>query len=332
VTLLVTGASGFMGRALVARLAKQHDVVGLVRSPGKAAIVEALGARPVLGDITDRSSLDAAMQGCRAVFHLAAAVGESTPPEVLHRTNVGGTTQVAQACAQAGVARLIHASSTAVYGSVQEFDIDETRPVRRSGQPYHDSKVGAEEAARATLQGSATELVILRPSHVYGPESEHFTKRPIRMLLQGKAFVIGDGSYLFKPLFIDNFVDAAVLALERPEAAGEALNLTDGFTISWRALFDGYADLLGCEKRYRSLPRPVAMGLGRLFAAGSKVTGRKAPFTHHTVRAVSSRNSYSPARAQQVLGWHPEVDFAGALERVQAWLDTIGGASSLLEG
>ena len=76
-TLLVTGASGFMGRALVARLAKQHDVVGLVRSPGKAAIVEALGARPVLGDITDRSSLDAAMQGCRAVFHLAAAVGEA---------------------------------------------------------------------------------------------------------------------------------------------------------------------------------------------------------------------------------------------------------------
>lgn len=307
--VLLTGANGFMGRALLRRLAARPCTIvsGLVRSEAKADVVRALGGRAFVGDITEPASVGPAMREQDAVVHLAAWVGEHGPAADIERTNIEGTRNVVRAAADAGVRRFVHTSSVAVYGAPDAMDIDERWPTRRTGHVYRDSKIRAEEAARS--ESTDMVRVILRPSHVYGPESDHFTIRPIRMLLRRRAFLVGGGRAYFKPLYIDNFVDAALLALEAAVEDGVAYNLSDGDVRTWRELFEAYARLLGRPPRLPSVPVPVALAVGYAIHQASAIRGRKPFFSHRSVNTLTSRNSYSAARAQRELGWTPRIDF-----------------------
>jgi nucleoside-diphosphate-sugar epimerase len=172
--------------------------------------------------------------------------------------------------------------------------------------------------------------IILRPSHVYGPESDHFTIRPLKMLLRNQAVLVGGGRYHFKPLYIDNFVDAALLAFGPEVSDGATYNLCDGYVRTWRELFEAYARLVGQPTRLPSLPVPLALALGFTIHHTSRALGRKPFFSHRTVHTLTARNSYSAALAHRELGWQPAVDFEAGITAIGEWLHSIGGPEALL--
>ncbi len=325
--IFITGANGFIGLALTRRLRAQGiSVSALVRSPERGRAVAAAGADLFIGDITAPETLPPAVAGCSHAVHLAAWVGEWGPEDEITRTNVGGSENVAAACVAAGVERLVHISSTAVYGAPDALDVDETWPRHLSGAPYHDSKVRAEDAI--AQRAGDLHTLILRPSHVFGPESTHFTIRPLRMLARGRAFVIGGGGYHFKPVYIDNLLDAIELALDCDLPSGTALNTTDGYTRTWRELFTRYAETLAAPPRFLNLPRPLATTLAVGLEGLGRLTGRKPPLSRGTVRALTARNSYSSARATELLGWRPAVGWEEAHRRIAVWVRERGGAAA----
>src|SRR5690606_30409755 len=298
VIVAVTGAAGGLGRALVRVLVGSgHQVRAAVRAPAQAELVSALGAEPVEVDVTRPETLPRLVEGAEVVHHLAAWMGR--PPGLAEAVNVGGTRAVARACAAAGVRRLVHASSVAVYGPVTDGVVTEETPLRAVGDPYGDSKLASEAAAREALAGAATELVVLRPTMVYGPASGSWTLAPVRAIRSGLPVVLGDGSGL-----VDAVAAAFATAGEAPGVGGRAYNVC-GEPVTVRELLGAYARMLGAP--LRSVPVPLAR-------AGAALAGRVTAllpgvdrFAPETLLTLLSRARFDGAAAARDLGYRPRV-------------------------
>ena len=331
-TVLITGATGFIGGSLVRHWASngQVRVLAMARDVERGRRLRDWGAEVVQGDLMDRESLERACHDCDEVVHAGAWVGTWGDERLINATNVDGTRDLLAASADAGVRRFIHISSTGVYGSPKAHGVREDHPRRTTGQPYHDSKIGAEdEVVKAGERNPGLCTVILRPSHVFGPGSTHFTVRPLRMLLSGRAPLVAGGRFRFKPCWIGNLCAAIDAVAEADLPSGTALNITDGYTRSWRELFDRYAHLLGVEPRYINIPLPVARGLATAGETLGRVTGKKPFLGHETVGVLSSDNSYSSEAAQRRLHWSPSIGWDGAFDGMKSWVASRGGPEFL---
>jgi nucleoside-diphosphate-sugar epimerase len=294
-----------------------------VRDPVKASWLEELGAEVVQGDITQSESWRQAVQGCRVVYHSAAWVSESGPIEQVWATNVGGTQNVVEAAIAAGVERFVHVSTCGVYGSKQAFGIDESTPVRRSGDRYKDSKIAAEEIVLQAFKEHGLPVVVARASQVYGPGSKQFTIRPVEVIRSGKMILIDGGRHLCKPVYIDNLVDGLVLCAKVEATIGEAINLNDDDPVPWYAFFGAYGRMLGFNS-FPSLPYPVAWLAALVFEIQGKFKGKKASFTRGAVNSLRSSNSFSNLKARQLLGWKPQIDLVAGMQRTEEWLRAEG--------
>lgn len=316
----VTGAAGGLGRALVRVLVGSgHQVRAAVRAPAQAELVSALGAEPVEVDVTRPETLPRLVEGAEVVHHLAAWMGR--PPGLAEAVNVGGTRAVARACAAAGVRRLVHASSVAVYGPVTDGVVTEETPLRAVGDPYGDSKLASEAAAREALAGAATELVVLRPTMVYGPASGSWTLAPVRAIRSGLPVVLGDGSGLLDAVYVDDVAAAFAAAGEAPGVGGRAYNVC-GEPVTVRELLGAYARMLGAP--LRSVPVPLAR-------AGAALAGRVTAllpgvdrFAPETLLTLLSRARFDGAAAARDLGYRPRVPLHEGLARTAAWLRQEG--------
>ncbi|GAB4431668.1 MAG: NAD(P)-dependent oxidoreductase [Anaerolineae bacterium] len=323
-TALITGATGLVGGRLAERLLTEEgmQVRALVRNPAKASKLANLGATLVPGDITQPETLKVAAHGCQLVFHAAAWVSESGTREQVWAVNVTGTQNVVNAALKAGAQRLVHVSSCAVYGSIRKFHIHEDVPTRRRGNLYADSKIEAEEVVfRAREQGLP--VVVARASQVYGPGSYQFTIRPVQVIRAGKMVLVDNGRFLAKPVYLDNLVDGLILCAKVDAAAGQAFNLTDGYTVSWREFFGAYGRMLGIES-FPSAPYPLAWGIALLNELKAAAQGKKTGLNRKAVKSLRSLNSFSNRKARQVLGWQPRVDFEEGMRRTEAWLRAEG--------
>ena len=218
----ITGAGGFIGGAAARRfVAEGADVVGIDVSPAAASRLAEAGIEPVIADVTDRGALAAALAGAGLVVHTAAFVHEWGEMEDFVRVNVGGTAAVIDAAADAGVARVVHVSSVVVFGYDHPSEQDETAFRRTYGIPYIDTKSASDRLA------SRRGAVIVRPGDVYGPGSVPWLVRPLAMARAGQLSVPGGGRGLMLPVFIDDLVEALILAAERG-APGATLHRLGG--------------------------------------------------------------------------------------------------------
>lgn len=323
--VLVTGATGFIGGRLAERLIIEEGVRlrGLARSPAKGRWLAGLGAEIVPGDLTEPASLQAAMAGCQLVFHAAAWVSEGGSRAEVWAVNVNGTQNVVEAALSAGVERLVHVSSCAVYGSLQQGDIDETTPTRMRGNLYGDSKVAAEAVVFDAFRRQGLPVVVARASQVYGPRSYQFTIRPIEAIKAGKMVLIDGGRHLCKPVYIDNLVDGLILCAKVEAAAGEAINLTDGAPVPWRDFFGAYGRMLNVHS-FPSAPFALAWLIGYYHEIKAAIQGKQASLNRNVVKALRSSNSFSNQKARHLLGWEPKVDFAQGMQLTEAWLRAEG--------
>ncbi|HUB76954.1 MAG TPA: NAD-dependent epimerase/dehydratase family protein [Solirubrobacteraceae bacterium] len=319
---LLTGASGFIGGRLAARLAGAGGRVRcLVRAASATAALETLGVEVFVGDLTDPASLARAAEGCESAVHCAALVSDWATVAEIRAANVAGTRNLLAAARDAGLLRLVHISTTDVYGH-PGVEVDESYASRRFRNWYAQTKLEAEEEVRA----AALETVIVRPATVYGPGSREVIGAIARAIRARQMLLIDRGRANAGLVYVENLADLVLLALERDAAAGEAFNATDGLDVTWARFTADLAAGLGCPAPRLSLPFGPARALGRGLEHGyrglRRVTGLRAPplLSRQAVDVLGADQAFSNARARAVLGWKPRVGYGDGLAATLAWL------------
>jgi dihydroflavonol-4-reductase len=297
---VVTGATGFLGKAIVQELvAAGRPVRALVRSDAAARAVVALGAEPVRGDLRNPPTLEAAFAGCAVVYHAAGVNAFCMPdPRPLFAVNVAGSRAVALAAANAGVGKLIYTSSAVTMDGKGADPGGSGRDRRRFASNYARSKVEAERAVMQVAAQTGLVVVSVNPASVQGPGRTSGTARLLLGYLNGRLRVAIDG-----PLNVVDIADCTsghVLAEERG-VAGERYLLC-GASMTFREGLELLSRITGLEDAPRFLPAWLAYGL----AAGVEVAGRirhkRTSFCREMVRTLTEGNSYDGSTAARGLG------------------------------
>lgn len=241
--VLVTGAGGFIGSHLVERL---HGLGAQVRAMVHYNALGSLGWLDQIptseeievfsGDITDRDSARAALEGIEIVFHLAALIGipySYHAPESYIRTNVQGTLNVLQAAREQNISRIVHTSTSEVYGTAQYVPIDEKHPLRGQS-PYSASKIGADKMAEAFHLSFGLPVVTVRPFNTFGPRQSARAVIPsiIHQCLNAKEVRLGNLMPTRDLNYVSNTVEGFLRAADAPQAVGKTINIGSGQEIS----------------------------------------------------------------------------------------------------
>lgn len=324
---LITGASGFIGGRLAQRLAREGRAVRcLVRASSDTSALERLDVELVVGDLTDAASLTRATHGCQHVLHCGALVSDWATVEEIARINVRGTRDLLAASIAASVRRFVHLSSTDVYGYPDGARVDETHAATRFRNWYAETKLHAEAEVRRAEAPGVLDAVILRPATVYGPGSKDVVGEIARAIQARHMLLIDRGRPIAGLCYIDNLIDAAVLALGHDAAPGNAFNVSDGVDVTWRRFTDDLAAGLGRPPVRWSIPYPVANALGFSLEHGYRLlrrgTGLSAPplLSRQAVQVLGKSQDFSNRKLRELLGWEPRVDYRSGLDATLAWL------------
>jgi nucleoside-diphosphate-sugar epimerase len=246
---------------------------------------------------------------------VAAWLGVPNNIEAAHAINVTATRQLAEAARSNNVRRFIYTSSIAVYGPVMSGVVDEAQP-HWPVYVYGETKSLGERAALAT-RTDRFEVSIIRPALVYGARGAAWTTLPVKLAQRGLPSLVGGGYGFSHPVYVENLVDAYLLAAECDEAVGEAFTISDG-DVPWREFFGRYAAMLG--KRARSMPVALVWIGAAVAEVASKITHRPPPISRAQLGFVTGQARLSTVKAQRLLGWTPRFSLDEGLRRTEAWL------------
>jgi nucleoside-diphosphate-sugar epimerase len=315
----VTGATGLIGTALVRKLLGSGAVVqALVRSQANAQLLAAAGAQAVVGDVTDASTVAESVRGAEVVFHLAAKVNSAGSLDDFMRTNVAGTECVLQAAAAAGcVRRVIYASSIAVYGRVRDGErIDESTPPEPSPSKrdaYSHSKILAEQAAVALATRLRISLTVARPGVVYGPGQAPPAALQSFQFMHSN-FVFGQPEWHFPLAYVENVVDALILAGEQGSDAGlQQFNIVDDDALTLGA----YHSVRNKIERSRTIflsPNPLIAAAAIFGRVASAITPAASGFSKYQLERSLQDRYYDTSKIRAALSWSPRVPLRAALE------------------
>ena len=318
--ILVTGATGKVGHAVAEALAARgDDVRALVRDVERGMRVLPEGVEPVQGDVTDRRSLDAAVEGCELVFNAMGIPEQWLADESLFdRVNAGGTKAVADAARAAGVRRMIHTSTEDVFHAEPGGRFDESQVADYpKGTVYERSKQHAEELALAARDG--LEVVIVNPSGVYGPgpsASASFDKNLFAPLVKKRLPALPPGG--LGVVFTDGVAAGHLLAAERGRD-GERYILCDRH-LSVRELAETVVRVAGRGRVPPTLPVPLAKAMATGGEALSRIIRRPPLLSKGQLHYFMWNAAPDSSRAQRELGWKPTPVEVG----VRKTLDGMG--------
>ncbi len=311
--VFVTGALGFIGRAVAdAYRARGAEVRGMDVAADPAGDV-------VAGDVSEPGPWQAHAAGCDLVVHTAAAVSNVAGAERSWRVNVRGTRHVLDAVVAGGADRFVHFSSAAVYGHARPDPVDEHSPVRLTGAPYGDTKIAGEQVVLQAHAAGEVVATILRPGDVYGPGSRPWTIVPVEMLRRHQVLLPAHGRGAFNPVFIDDLVDAVLLAADAEAATGQIFNVTGGTAVTAAVFFAHYSRMLGIHPAPVA-PTRVAVAVAEVLGRVSRGLGRRSEASAATMRMLAGHGTVSIDKARRVLGYEPRVDLDAGMRRTEEWL------------
>lgn len=310
--VLVTGATGFIGRHLLARLLRDgHAVRGTFRTRGPGAPLPAGAAAVPIEAIGPETEWGHLLAGVDTVFHLAARVHVMKEPggdplALYREVNVAGTARLARQAATAGVRRLVFLSSVKAHGEETREPYREDSPLAPR-DPYGISKMEGEEALRRIEREAGLEIVILRPPLVYGPGVKANFLALLRWVDRGWPLPLASTRNARSLIYVGNLVDALTRCGDDPRAAGKTYLVSDGEDVSTSGLVRSMAAALGRP------PRLVPFPTGALTLAG-RLTGRRA-----TVERLVGSLRVDAARIRRELGWSPPWSLEEGLRQTAAW-------------
>lgn len=309
--VVVTGSAGMLGGHLARRLVLDgHDVLGVDLRP-QADPLLAAGHR--IGDVRDLPLMTEAMTRADAVVHCAGAL-PSYPADQIHELIVGGTRTVLEAGRRAGVERLVHISSTAVYGLPALVPTPEDHP-RAPVDPYTRAKTAAEELAEK-YRADGMCVPILRPKTFLGPGRMGLFAMLFEWAEEGRDFpVLGSGDKRIQMFAIEDLVDAVAIVLDAPAAvADDTYNLAAAEFGTLRENFQAVLDAAGHGKRVVSLPAGPALAGLRLLERS-----RLSPVYGRLARKLLADSYVSIDKARERLGFRPQLSNKDAILRTYAW-------------
>ena len=268
--------------------------------------------------------------------------------------NVEGTRNVLSASESAGIKRVIYLSSIAVQGPSPPDNADEEDQLRRTGAPYGDSKAAAEEVVREFWRRKRLSITVIRPTFVWGPRSEFFTVGPVKRIKEGRWFLVDGGQGTCHAVYIDNLVDALLLAGIKDKADGETFIITDDQPCTWLEFFLDYARMVGGDRLpsvsstapLTNIIRPPVQLLDRLMTAisipqkeparflarGTKYGLRQVrrqferyvPFDSWDMAKYARRGGLNIGKARMLLGYKARISRVAGMAETATWLKALG--------
>ncbi|MBK9016883.1 MAG: SDR family oxidoreductase [Saprospiraceae bacterium] len=326
---LITGATGYIGTQLTKRLiAEGHTVHALYRSESKAKELRALpGVVMQKGDLLDKPSLEAAVAGCDAVFHVAAfAKPWDKNPQIFYDYNLDGAVNVFEAAQVAGAKRVVFTSTAGTISPTAGGVPSEEATLRTVDYftDYDRSKAQAEAVAVA-MSSKGMEIVTVNPSRVYGPgllSDSNGVTRMVKMYLEGKFRLLpGDGNSIGNYVFIDDVVEGHLAAMKQGKA-GERYIL-GGSNASFNSFFLTLSDLSGKEVRMLKVPLPVMKVAAHFMEMRANLTGKPPVLTPPWVKRFHYDWELSIEKAKRELGYEP-LPLEHGLAKTVNWLEKVG--------
>jgi nucleoside-diphosphate-sugar epimerase len=313
----VTGALGFIGRALADRLLADGAEV-------RGVDVRADPARGVVaGDITAPGDWQRHAEGCEVFFHVAAILGFGGRYEDFWRINAVGTRNALDAAVAGGATRFVHTSSIVVFGDEFTGEVDERTPVRGTGRPYTDTKIAGEQIVLAAHAAGELPCTIVRPGDVYGPGSRPWVILPLEAIRRRQLVLPARGRGLISPVYVDDLIDGYVRAAREPSAAGHVITLTGAASIESREFFRHHFEWLG-RRGPVGVPTPVALGLAAAGDALYRLRGQPSEANPGAARYLTRRGTISIDKARSLIGYEPSVGIEEGMRLSRAWADGAG--------
>ena len=317
--VLVTGATGFTGGHLARTLAARgDDVRALVRDPSRAGELAHAGISLVAGDLRDAESLRAATADVEVVYHIAAMYREAGLPESTYRdVNARGVEQIVDAAARSGARRVVHCSTVGVHGDVERPPANEDAPLR-PGDIYQVTKLEGEQLARQAALRAGIELVVVRPSGIYGPGDRRLLKL-FRGVARRQWITLGSGEIYYHLTHIDDLVEGFRLCGEHPAAAHRTYILAGGEVTTLNELVGIVAEVAGVPAPRLHMPAWPVWLAGAACEAVCVPLRIEPPLYRRRVDFFTKSRAFDITRARTEIGYAPRVTLRDGIRRTLDW-------------
>jgi dihydroflavonol-4-reductase len=288
--------------------------------------LETAGVQLVVGDVVDPEAVARATEGVDVVYHIAALYRQAGLPDVAYRAvNVRAVATLIEAAAKAGARRVVHCSTVGVHGDVEHPPADEDAPLK-PGDIYQHTKLEGEAVARETGRRTGVEVVIVRPTGIYGPGDRRLLKL-FRGVARRRFVMLGDGGIFYHLTHIDDLVEGFRLCAEVPQAAGRTYILAGGEVTTLRQLVRLVAEEAGVPPPRLRLPVWPFWVAGAVCEAVCAPLGVEPPLYRRRVDFFTKSRAFDIARAREELGYTPRVPLREGIRRTLEWYRQAGWIS-----
>ena len=318
--VLVTGGTGFTGKALVRKLLDDgYEVVALDYKKGlKTEELEQWGAKVIIGSVVDSDVVEEAVTGADVVLHLAAAFRELNVPKTYYReVNVGGTEKMLEASLRHGVKKFVYCSTCGVHGNIDNPPGGEDAPIQPADY-YQQTKYEAEPVV-LEYQKKGLKTTILRPAAIYGPGDPERFFMIFKRVHKGKFPIFGKGETFYHPLYIDNLVDAFLLCMQEGVGDGGTYLIADEEYVSIKDLVTRVGKAMGGNLKIAHYPIVPLIIAGHFFETICRPFKITPPIFPRRVDWYRQNRAFKIDRAKKDLGYDPKVGLDEGLKRTAEW-------------
>lgn len=320
--ILITGGNGFVGRHLIDALEARDQAVRVLALPGEDTRgLERPGVVVYRGDVRDPQTLREPTAGVDAVVHLAAMMDVWRSLDEYRAVNVVGTENVCRAALAAGADRIVHMSSSSVYGTGLGAIVDEGFPLAPFPDPYPITKAAGDTAVQRMIAEEQLPAAIVRPDQIFGPGDDLHFGRMADGLRAGRGIIVGHGRNALPLVYVTDVVQALLLALEHDRAVGNAYNITTESPLTQQQLLEAIASELGARAPRIHLPYHLLYTAGYLAERLAALTGSGArpAITRLGVAFFGTDNRYAINKARRELGYEPQVPIREGVRLTADW-------------